>query len=129
MSTWYSLMTPSWPSRRPSTLVNSAVEPDTLTTVAELDAWYAEHAYTGRHDRRDAPSWTPYARCGRVLRELLTADRDDAAELVNAMLAEAGALPRLVRHDGLRLAPARGVRRRAAGPAGSPSRRRWRWST
>ena len=34
-----------------------------------------------------------------VLRELFTADRDEAAELVNAMLAEAGALPQLVRHE------------------------------
>ncbi len=31
-------------------LVNSAEEPDTLTTVAELDVWYAEHRYTGRRD-------------------------------------------------------------------------------
>ena len=36
-----------------------------------------------------------------MLRELLTADRDDAAELVNALLAEAQALPQLRRHDGL----------------------------
>jgi predicted RNA-binding Zn ribbon-like protein len=33
-----------------------------------------------------------------VLRDLLTADRDRAAGLVNAMLAEARALPQLVRH-------------------------------
>ena len=26
-------------------LVNTAEEPDTLTTVAELAAWYAEHRY------------------------------------------------------------------------------------
>ena len=43
-----------------------------------------------------------------MLRELLTSDRDAAAELVNAMLAEAQALPQLVRHDRVRLAPARG---------------------
>src|SRR5262249_60105469 len=35
------------------------------------------------------------------LRELLSADRDNAAEHVNAILAEANALPRLVRHDEL----------------------------
>ena len=34
-----------------------------------------------------------------MLRELLTADRDRAAELVNAMLAEARAVPQLMRHD------------------------------
>jgi predicted RNA-binding Zn ribbon-like protein len=36
-----------------------------------------------------------------VLRDLLTAERDRAVELVNATLADAGALPQLVRHDGL----------------------------
>ena len=81
-------------------LVNSAEEPDTLTTVAELDAWYAEHGYTGRHDGDEAELAALRA-LRPVLRELLTADRDRAAELVNAMLAEADALPQLVRHDGL----------------------------
>ena len=31
-------------------LVNTAEEPDTLTTVAQVDAWYAAHGYTGRRD-------------------------------------------------------------------------------
>ena len=35
-------------------LVNTAEEPDTLTTVARLDAWYAEHGYTGRRDENEA---------------------------------------------------------------------------
>ena len=81
-------------------LVNSAEEPETLTTVAELDAWYAEHGYTGRHDGDEAELAALRA-LRPVLRELLTADRDRAAELVNAMLVEADALPQLVRHDGL----------------------------
>ena len=81
-------------------LVNSAEEPDTLTEIAELDAWYAEHGYTGRHDGDEAELAALRA-LRPVLRELLTADRDRAAELVNAMLAEADALPQLVRHDGL----------------------------
>ncbi len=81
-------------------LVNTAAEPDTLTTVAELDAWYAEHGYTGRRDGDDAELAALRA-LRPVLRELLTADRERAAELVNAMLAEADALPQLVRHDGL----------------------------
>ena len=34
------------------------------------------------------------------LRALLTADRDGAVDLVNAMLSEARAVPQLVRHDG-----------------------------
>ena len=81
-------------------LVNTAEEPETLTTVAELDAWYAQHGYTGRHDGDDAELAALRA-LRPVLRELLTADRDRAAELVNEMLAEADALPQLVRHDGL----------------------------
>jgi predicted RNA-binding Zn ribbon-like protein len=81
-------------------LVNSGEEPDTLTTVGQLDAWYAEHGYTGRRDGDEAELAALRA-LRPVLRELLTADRDRAAELVNAMLADAGALPQLVRHDGL----------------------------
>ena len=81
-------------------LVNSGEEPDTLTTVAQLDAWYAEHGYTGRHDG-DEVELAALRALRPVLRELLTTDRDRAAELVNAMLAEADALPQLVRHDGL----------------------------
>ena len=81
-------------------LVNSGEEPDTLTTVAHLDDWYAAHGYTGRRDG-DEQELTALRAIRPVLRELLTADRDRAAELLNAMLAEADALPQLVRHDGL----------------------------
>ena len=81
-------------------LVNSAEEPDTLTTVAELGAWYAQHGYTGRH-AGDEAELTAVRELRPVIRDLLTTDRERAAELVNAMLAEAGALPQLVRHDGL----------------------------
>ncbi len=81
-------------------LVNSREAPDTLTTVAQLDVWYAEHGYTGRRDGDEAELAALRA-LRPVLRELLTADRDRAAELVNAMLAEAGAVPQLVRHDRL----------------------------
>jgi predicted RNA-binding Zn ribbon-like protein len=78
-------------------LVNSAEEPDTLTGTAEVDAWYGKHGYTGRRDRDDA-ELADLRALRPVLRELLTADRDRAAELVNAMLAEARAVPQLVRH-------------------------------
>jgi predicted RNA-binding Zn ribbon-like protein len=81
-------------------LVNSAEEPDTLTTVEQLDAWYAEHGFTGRHDGDEA-ELTSLRALRPVLRELLTADRDRAAELVNQLLAEAQAVPQLWRHDGL----------------------------
>jgi predicted RNA-binding Zn ribbon-like protein len=82
------------------TLANSSLEPDTLLTVAELDRLWDSYAYTGRHDRTGAELEAVRALRPR-LRALLTADRDAAVELVNAMLSEAGAVPRLVRHDEL----------------------------
>jgi predicted RNA-binding Zn ribbon-like protein len=81
-------------------LVNSGEEPDTLTDLAQLDAFYAEHGYTGRHDG-DAGELAAMRALRPVLRELLTAERDEAAELVNAHLADARAVPQLRRHDGL----------------------------
>ena len=81
-------------------LVNSAAEPDTLTTVAELDRVWDDHGYTGRHDRTPEELDTVRALRPR-LRELLTAERDDAAALVNRMLSEAQAVPQLIRHDPL----------------------------
>jgi predicted RNA-binding Zn ribbon-like protein len=81
-------------------LVNSGEEPDTLTEIEHLDAWYDEHAFTGRRDGDEAELQALRA-LRPVLRELLTAERDHAAELVNALLAEADALPQLRRHDGL----------------------------
>ena len=79
-------------------LVNSAVAPDTLTTVDDLDEWYADFSYTGNR-RRDRAELEAVRELRPVLRELLTSDRDRAAELTNAMLAEEGALPQLVRHE------------------------------
>ena len=80
-------------------LANSALEPDTLTTVADLDEVWAL-GYTGRHERTLDELEAVRAIRAR-LREVLTADRDDAVELVNEMLSRAGALPQLVRHDAL----------------------------
>ncbi|WP_028063805.1 CGNR zinc finger domain-containing protein [Solirubrobacter soli] len=81
-------------------LVNSAAEPDTLTTIAELDAWYAENAFTGRRDGDEAELQALRA-LRPTLRAILLAERDVAAELVNTLLTEAQALPQLRRHDGL----------------------------
>ena len=78
-------------------LVNSGEEPDTLTSQERVDAWYAKHRYTGRRDR-DAAELADLRGVRPILRDLLTADRDRAAALVNAMLAEANAVPQLVRH-------------------------------
>ncbi|CAA9398144.1 MAG: protein of unknown function DUF1470 [uncultured Nocardioides sp.] len=81
-------------------LVNSAAEPDTLTTVEALAEFYAEHEYSGGH-HRDEVELEAVRSVRAALRELLTADRDTAVGLVNAILAEAQAVPRLVRHDRL----------------------------
>lgn len=81
-------------------LANSALESDTLTAIADLDTLWDEFGYTGRRDRTRAELEEVRAIRGR-LRELLTADRDAAVDLVNAWLSEAGAVPRLVRHDEL----------------------------
>ena len=80
-------------------LVNSGVEPDTMTTLAELDAFYGAWRYTGArtHDRAELES----IRALRPrLRAMLTADRDTAVVIVNAVLRQYRAVPQLVRHDG-----------------------------
>ena len=79
-------------------LVNSAVEPETMTTVEELDAFFARHDYTGRHDR-DERELAAVRALRPTLRRLLTSERDDAVTLVNALLEEADARPQLVRHE------------------------------
>ena len=79
-------------------LVNSAVEPDTLTTVAQLDAFYAAHRYRGAHIQDRAELESVRALRPR-LRALLTADRDTAVGIVNAILRQNRAVPQLVRHD------------------------------
>jgi predicted RNA-binding Zn ribbon-like protein len=81
-------------------LVNSALEPDTLVTVSDLDRLWDEHGYTGRHDRSRA-ELDAVREIRPLLRDLLTAERDDAVALVNRMLSEAQAVPQLVRHDPL----------------------------
>lgn len=79
-------------------LVNTASEPDTLQTVADLDEFYARFQYTGRHQRTRAE--LDEVRALRAeLRSLFTASREDAVGMVNRMLAEAGAVPQLVRHE------------------------------
>ena len=80
------------------TLVNSGEDPDTLTTIEDLDAYYARFEYTGRRDR-DAAELDAVRRLRPKLRALLTATREDAVEIVNGLLGQARALPQLVRHD------------------------------
>lgn len=81
-------------------LANSGLEPDTLTTVGDLDAFFAEHEYTGRHDR-DRVELEAVRAIRPRLHRLLTSERDDAVDQLNDMLREYDALPQLVRHDHL----------------------------
>jgi predicted RNA-binding Zn ribbon-like protein len=78
-------------------LVNSGEEPDTLTTRVELEAFLDEHEFTGTR-RGDAAELATVRELRPRLRVLLTSDRDTAADLVNDLLGEEHALPRLVRH-------------------------------
>ena len=81
-------------------LANSGVEPDTLTRVADLDAFWVEHSYSGRRDGTRAE--LEEVRALRApLRALFTSSREDAVAIVNRMLADAGAVPQLIRHDHL----------------------------
>ena len=79
-------------------LVNTGEPPDTLITVADLDEWFTAYSFTGRRDS-DTSELEDVQQLRAVLRTLFTSDRDVAAEQVNDMLADAGALPRLVRHE------------------------------
>lgn len=79
-------------------LANTAATPDTLTTLEELDAFFRSFGYTGWSARRRADLDDIRAIRGEV-RRLLTGTRDDAVATVNLWLAEAQAIPRLVRHD------------------------------
>ena len=81
-----------------ATLVNTALDPETLSTTEELDAFWTEFEYTGRRDG-DTEELTAVQALRQVLRTLLLAERDDAVVIVNDLLAEARAVPRLVRHD------------------------------
>ncbi len=80
-------------------LVNSAVEPDTLTEPAQLDAFFAEHGYTGSRTH-DATELEAVRALRTLLRRLLTSDRDTAVGIVNDILAGHQVVPQLVRHDG-----------------------------
>ncbi len=81
-------------------LANTAAEPDTLTTAEALAEFYAEHEYSGGH-QGDETELQAVRAVRPALRELLSADRDTAVDLVNQILATARAVPRLVRHDRL----------------------------
>jgi predicted RNA-binding Zn ribbon-like protein len=72
---------------------------DELATPADLDAFLARYPFSGV--RRGTPDELEQVRRLRTrLRSLWTAaDRDEAAAIVNAILAEADARPYLTKHD------------------------------
>ncbi|MEH3067488.1 MAG: CGNR zinc finger domain-containing protein [Aeromicrobium erythreum] len=67
-------------------LVNSAEEPDTLTTVEALDAFYERHGYTGRRNRGPAELDAVRALRAPLRRLLTTSDPAQVATLVNDLL-------------------------------------------
>ncbi len=78
------------------TLVNTT-DPETLDTVEALEEFVETFGYTGRYER--TRSELDEVRALREpLRRLLTAPRDEAAEIVNELLLQADAVPQLVRH-------------------------------
>jgi predicted RNA-binding Zn ribbon-like protein len=79
-------------------LANSAEPPDTMTTRAELDAFFAAHDYSGAR-AHDAAELEAVRALRAPLRALLTGDRDEVVRIVNRTLAERHAVPALVRHD------------------------------
>ena len=88
--------------RTAAALVNTAAtlptDSDDLTTPEDLDRFVAEWGWSGSrtHDHRELEA----VRALRPrLRRFWTLDTDEAATLVNELLAEAQALPQLVRHD------------------------------
>ncbi|AXT86167.1 RNA-binding protein [Aeromicrobium sp. A1-2] len=78
-------------------LVNSAEHPDTMTTTADLAAFFDGQGYTGRLAGDDAELQSMRG-LRSTLRTLLLSSRDDAVPIVNRMLSDARALPQLVRH-------------------------------
>lgn len=71
---------------------------DRMRTAADLDAYLAENPYTGEISRDEA-SLAAIRSIRSRIRELWDVDRDGAVPLVNAMLQDGRALPRLVIHD------------------------------
>lgn len=79
-------------------LVNSAEEPDTLASAADVEAFLTAYPYSGRIDR--SPGELAALRALRPrLRAMLLAPRDEMAARVNAALAAVVLAPRLTRHD------------------------------
>ncbi|WP_460628609.1 CGNR zinc finger domain-containing protein [Intrasporangium mesophilum] len=71
---------------------------DTLTTLDDLRDFFEGKPWTGRFDR-DAAELEAVRALRPRLRQFWESSEPDVVEMVNVMLAEAGAVPRLVNHD------------------------------
>lgn len=87
--------------RAAAALVNTAAtlptDTEDLATVADLDEFVRDWEWTGSHTGEPAELEAVRALRPR-LRRLWTSDAEEAVALVNELLADAGALPQLVRH-------------------------------
>ena len=79
-------------------LVNTAHDGEALPTVAALDDFVDEWGWTGAR-AHDAQELAEVQALRPRLEALWSADKDEAAELVNGLLRESRALPQLVKHD------------------------------
>lgn len=79
-------------------LVNTATVPDAITSPDELDAFVREWGWTGDrvHDERELQQ---VRRLRPRLRAIWLGAEEEIVEGVNTLLADARALPHLVRHD------------------------------
>ena len=78
-------------------LVNSAEDPDTLTSLDDETTFIGRFRYTGRLDRDDA-ELAGLRSIRPQLRRMLLAPRDDMAAAVNEALDGVSLRPRLTRH-------------------------------
>lgn len=85
-------------------LVNTAVrhegDEEELATVADLDVFVREQGWVGRR-ARDRAELDEVRELRPLIARFWEVGEEEFAELANGMLAEAGALPRLVNHDDL----------------------------
>jgi predicted RNA-binding Zn ribbon-like protein len=72
---------------------------DELETVAQLTELIARYPFSGRMDTDEA-ELLDVRRTRDTIRQVWSLGRDDAVAEVNRILAEAQAMPHLVRHDG-----------------------------
>ncbi|GGM30706.1 hypothetical protein GCM10011608_14140 [Micromonospora sonchi] len=80
-------------------LVNTGgVGGEGLADVAALDAFFAAHSYTGRHEHTENELRAVRALRPR-LRRIWHADIDEIVSIVNGLLREHRALPQLITHD------------------------------